>query len=67
MAEPYGTIAKYRNILAIKKHNAIIQPWASTMALDVAAVFWATWKGIESDCLRETRSSKQKNPVIPVT
>lgn len=47
MAEPYGTIAKYRNSLAIKKHNAIIQPWASAMALDVAAVFWATWKGIE--------------------
>ena len=47
MAEPYGTIAKYRNVLAIKKHNAIIQPWASAMALDVAAVFWATWKGIE--------------------
>lgn len=47
MVEPYGTIAKYRNALAIKKHNAIIQPWASAMALDVAAVFWATWKGIE--------------------
>ena len=47
MAEPYGTIAKYRNVFAIKKHNAIIQPWASAMALDVAAVFWATWKGIE--------------------
>lgn len=47
MAEPYGTIAKYRNALAIKKHNAIIQPWASAMALDVAVVFWATWKGIE--------------------
>lgn len=47
MAEPYGTIVKYRNALAIKKHNAIIQPWASAMALDVAAVFWATWKGIE--------------------
>lgn len=47
MAEPYGTIAKYRNALAIKKHNALIQPWASAMALDVAAVFWATWKGIE--------------------
>lgn len=47
MAEPYGTIAKYRNSLAIKKHNAIIQPWASAMALDVAAVFWAMWKGIE--------------------
>lgn len=47
MAEPYGTIARYRNVLAIKKHNAIIQPWASAMALDVAAVFWATWKGIE--------------------
>lgn len=47
MAEPYGTIAKYRNTLAIKKHNALIQPWASAMALDVAAVFWATWKGIE--------------------
>lgn len=47
MAEPYGTIAKYRNALAVKKHNAIIQPWASAMALDVAAVFWATWKGIE--------------------
>lgn len=47
MAEPYGTIAKYRNALAIKKHNAIIHPWASAMALDVAAVFWATWKGIE--------------------
>lgn len=47
MAEPYGTIAKYRNALAIKKHNAIIQPWASAMALDVAAVFWGTWKGIE--------------------
>ena len=47
MAEPYGTIAKYRNALAIKKHNAIIQPWASAMALDVAAVFWATWKGVE--------------------
>lgn len=47
MTEPYGTIAKYRNVLAIKKHNAIIQPWASAMALDVAAVFWATWKGIE--------------------
>ena len=47
MAEPYGTIAKYRNAFAIKKHNAIIQPWASAMALDVAAVFWATWKGIE--------------------
>lgn len=47
MVEPYGTIAKYRNAFAIKKHNAIIQPWASAMALDVAAVFWATWKGIE--------------------
>ena len=47
MAEPYGTIAKYRNAFAIKKHNAVIQPWASAMALDVAAVFWATWKGIE--------------------
>lgn len=47
MAEPYGTIAKYRNAFAIKKHNATIQPWASAMALDVAAVFWATWKGIE--------------------
>lgn len=47
MAEPYGTIAKYRNAFAIKKHNAIIQPWASAMALEVAAVFWATWKGIE--------------------
>ena len=47
MAEPYGTIAKYRNALAIKKHNAIIHPWASAMALDVAAVFWTTWKGIE--------------------
>lgn len=47
MAEPYGTIAKYRNVFAIKKHNAIIQPWASAMALDVAAVFWATWKGVE--------------------
>lgn len=47
MAEPYGTIAKYRNAFAIKKHNAIIRPWASAMALDVAAVFWATWKGIE--------------------
>lgn len=47
MAEPYGTIAKYRNALAIKKHNTLIQPWASAMALDVAAVFWATWKGIE--------------------
>lgn len=47
MTEPYGTIAKYRNAFAIKKHNAIIQPWASAMALDVAAVFWATWKGIE--------------------
>lgn len=47
MAEPYGTIAKYRNAFAIKKHNAIVQPWASAMALDVAAVFWATWKGVE--------------------
>lgn len=47
MAEPYGTIAKYRNTLAIKKHNALIQPWASAMAMDIAAVFWATWKGIE--------------------
>lgn len=47
MAEPYGTIAKYRNTLAIKKHNALIQPWASAMAVDIAAVFWATWKGIE--------------------
>ena len=47
MAEPYGTIAKYRNAMAIKKHNALIQAWASPMAMDVAAVFWATWKGIE--------------------
>ena len=47
MNEPYGTIAKYRNALAIKKHNAFIQAWASPMALDVATVFWATWKGIE--------------------
>lgn len=47
MAEPYGTIAKYRNTLAIKKHNALIQPWVSAMAMDIAAVFWATWKGIE--------------------
>lgn len=47
MAEPYGTIAKYRSALAIKKHNALIQAWASPMALDVATVFWATWKGIE--------------------
>lgn len=48
MAEPYGTIAKYRSALAIKKHNALIQAWASPMALDVATVFWATWKGIEN-------------------
>nr|DAK18176.1 MAG TPA: hypothetical protein [Caudoviricetes sp.] len=47
MAEPYGTIAKYRSALAIKKHNALIQAWASPMSLDVATVFWATWKGIE--------------------
>lgn len=47
MAEPYGTIAKYRSALVIKKHNALIQAWASPMALDVATVFWATWKGIE--------------------
>ena len=47
MAEPYETIAKYRSALAIKKHNAFIQAWASPMALDVATVFWATWKGIE--------------------
>jgi len=48
MDNPYGTIQTYRNAIAIKKHNAIIESWASPMALDVAAIFWATWKGIET-------------------
>lgn len=75
MAEPYGTIAKYRNALAIKKHNALIQAWASPMALDVATVFWATWKGIEdrlpvgediieSEKPRDSRDIKNKYSAI---
>lgn len=75
MAEPYGTIAKYRNALAIKKHNAFIQAWASPMALDVATVFWATWKGIEdrlpvgediieSEKPRDSRDLKNKYSAI---
>lgn len=75
MAEPYGTIAKYRNALAIKKHNALIQAWASPMALDVATVFWATWKGIEdrlpvgediieSEKPRDSRDLKNKYSAI---
>lgn len=75
MAEPYGTIAKYRNTLAIKKHNALIQAWASPMALDVATVFWATWKGIEdrlpvgediieSEKPRDSRDLKNKYSAI---
>lgn len=47
MAEPYGTIQKYKNAVAIKKHNKLMQPWASSLALQVASIFWATWKGIE--------------------
>nr|DAI10219.1 MAG TPA: minor capsid protein [Caudoviricetes sp.] len=78
MADPYGTIAKYRNALAIKKHNALIQAWASPMALDVAAVFWATWKDIEdrlpvgediieSEKPRDSRDLKNKyNAIIRV-
>lgn len=75
MADPYGTIAKYRNALAIKKHNALIQAWASPMALDVATVFWATWKGIEdrlpvgediieSEKPRDSRDLKNKYSAI---
>ena len=75
MAEPYGTIAKYRNALAVKKHNALIQAWASPMALDVATVFWATWKGIEdrlpegediieSEKPRDSRDLKNKYSAI---
>lgn len=75
MAEPYGTIAKYRNALAIKKHNALIQAWASPMALDVATVFWATWKDIEdrlpvgediieSEKPRDSRDLKNKYSAI---
>lgn len=75
MAEPYRTIAKYRNALAIKKHNALIQAWASPMALDVATVFWATWKGIEdrlpvgediieSEKPRDSRDLKNKYSAI---
>lgn len=75
MAEPYGTIAKYRNALAVKKHNAFIQAWASPMALDVATVFWATWKGIEdrlpigediieSEKPRDSRDLKNKYSAI---
>lgn len=75
MAEPYGTIAKYRSALAIKKHNALIQAWASPMALDVATVFWATWKGIEdrlpegediieSEKPRDSRDLKNKYSAI---
>lgn len=75
MAEPYGTIAKYRSALTIKKHNALIQAWASPMALDVATVFWATWKGIEdrlpvgediieSEKPRDSRDLKNKYSAI---
>lgn len=75
MDEPYGTIAKYRSALAIKKHNALIQAWASPMALDVATVFWATWKGIEdrlpvgediieSEKPRDSRDLKNKYSAI---
>lgn len=75
MTEPYGTIAKYRSALAIKKHNALIQAWASPMALDVATVFWATWKGIEdrlpvgediieSEKPRDSRDLKNKYSAI---
>lgn len=75
MSEPYGTIAKYRSALAIKKHNALIQAWASPMALDVATVFWATWKGIEdrlpvgediieSEKPRDSRDLKNKYSAI---
>ena len=75
MAEPYGTIAKYRSALAIKKHNTLIQAWASPMALDVATVFWATWKGIEdrlpvgeniieSEKPRDSRDLKNKYSAI---
>lgn len=68
MAEPYGTISQYRGAFAIKKHNALIQPWASRMALDVSAIFWATWKGIEErlptgDEIPETDTAKDARAV----
>lgn len=43
-----GTVKKYQNSIAIKKHNAIVRAWAAPCARDVAAVFWSTWKDIES-------------------
>lgn len=43
-----GTVKKYQNSVAIKKHNAIVRAWAAPCARDVAAVFWSTWKDIES-------------------
>lgn len=43
-----GTVKKYQNSVAIKKHNAIVRAWAAPCARDVAAVFWSTWKDIEN-------------------
>lgn len=63
MAEPYGTIQKYRNAIAIKKHNKLIQPWASSLALQVASVFWATWKGIEERLPTGEEAVEAEKPV----
>lgn len=63
MAEPYGTIRKYRNAVAIKKHNKLMQPWASSLALQVASVFWATWKGIEERLPTGEEAVEAEKPV----
>lgn len=48
MAEPYGTLATYKASYMIKKHNALIQPWAAQCALESATAFWATWRDLET-------------------
>lgn len=63
MAEPYGTIQKYKNAVAIKKHNRLMQPWASSLALQVASVFWATWKGIEERLPTGEEAVESEKPV----
>ena len=60
-----GTVRKYQNAFAIKKHNAQVRAWAAPMALDIAVAFWDTWKSIEKklpdgDDFPKTSSEKRE-------
>lgn len=60
-----GTVRKYQNAFAIKKHNAQVRAWAAPMARDIAVAFWDTWKSIEKklpegDDFPKTSSEKRE-------